>query len=325
MTGSSGLGGSGPGLPLLVGLIFTLSGCSPERPDGRDVSSAIDRRWIVQSSLEGDTLLSIPAQVTQWGDRLAVLDLAPPHLRVFDRNGRQLWTAGTSGEGPGEFGNPYRIVAVDSQRLFVLDVQNARVTEIYSDRSVGRMMALPGQAIGVDFFVDGDTLVIASSGEPPGTAFVDFAGRADHRIESWQWADTLPPRTSLHRFIAKTPSGWVTAPKAGPGFFLHSHQEERFMEYIEPRPLVVGRVAEMHLSAGALMVEGDSIFVLYGGRRAPAPRQWPQLIDVYDLNGEYLKTYELPHPVMDVARFEGRFIAIVHEPTPGIVEFAPVG
>jgi hypothetical protein len=73
---------------------------------------------------------------------IAVLDRSRS-LRLFDRLGVHLWTAGRRGDGPGEFGYPQRITEISGDSLVVWDLTHSRVTVFSGDGALGRTLTVP--------------------------------------------------------------------------------------------------------------------------------------------------------------------------------------
>ena len=72
------------------------------------------------------------ADAAQVGDRIFVLDVRPPSLRMYDASGTYLATIGREGDGPGEFRYPRGLeVHPENGRLYVTDANSARVN-VYS-------------------------------------------------------------------------------------------------------------------------------------------------------------------------------------------------
>ena len=101
-----------PVLPLLVLVTLGIGSCTPGAPD----TSTGDVE-IVPSALttfpEGDELWGV-RDIIESGELIWVLTAVEPFLRAYDRSGRMLGDFGSSGEGPGELGNPWILSAATS-------------------------------------------------------------------------------------------------------------------------------------------------------------------------------------------------------------------
>lgn len=300
-------------------------GCEDDNPHGRNfIPVTWEETVLVEGDPDNDSLLGLPRRVVPWDDRLVVLEQTPPFVRVFDRRGELLWTHGTEGDGPGELRIAYDAAARSSDRLLVLDLEDYVVTELDSRGGLIRTFRLGDQVSGFHMTVRDDTLLVGST-YPAGTGFVSLENPEATRWEPLAWADTLPPEARFYLLIQPAPRGWVTAAKVGPGFFLHDRDTVRYVPFIDPRPIQDGAVLvpEVLLSARALMVQDDSIFMLYGGRAAHPEGERPEIVDVYALDGAYLRSYRLPMPTVHLTRVEDSFVAVVFDPAPSLRRWTP--
>lgn len=123
---------------------------------------------------------------------IAVLDGQALEVRLFDREGRHLWTVGRRGGGPGEFNGPTAMHFDSRGRLWVTDVGNARYSIFGSDGGFEgvRPRQVGGVVLGnAGVLTAADELIDLSPRIEPGRA-----GTLPIRIalETWK-LDTLPP------------------------------------------------------------------------------------------------------------------------------------
>lgn len=310
----------------LVVALVGVAGCGAgqEQADARRFpSSGWDETLIVAPDPLSD-ILSAPTNLVAADGELIVLDGAPPHVRKFDREGRLLWASGARGEGPGEFDSPTALTALSGGRVGILDAGLGRATVLDSDGQPDGVIRLPREAHGLDMTSSGDTLRVAAS-YPPATAFVPLADPDALVTRPIAWADTFPGYARLHSVIGGSQAAWVTALKAGPGFFVHTPDSTLFVEYVEPHPVQLGNVRsdEVLLSAHSVEVRGDSVYVLYGGRTVFPRGEGPRVIDVYGLDGSYSHSYRLPREVRKMILDDDAFIVLVDAPAPGVLRLVP--
>ena len=324
-------------VPRLIRFAFLLApsvgGCLGEESDGRRLSEITWDEKVIIGGSAADTTLSIPVQIIADDQGFVILDGVPPFVRAFDLYGQPTWTFGRTGEGPEEFKNPYRMVLNDRGNLLVLDARLYRLTEIGRDGLLERVVHIGLTAIGVDMAIVGDRLVIPVSGLRFGTVFLDLDSLGEASYERLEWADTIVAGASrangglkLSRLVAGLGESWVSAPRVGPGFFLHRGGKEKFVPYIDPGPVWIGSVERLSYAAQSLMVDSSRILILSGGRLEPPPvgRVLPNLVDTYAFDGDYLETFRLPTPVFELIEADGRFLGLVHEPYPALVEFTSI-
>lgn len=65
-------------------------------------------------------------------------------LRLFDSDGRHVWTAGRAGDGPGEFRAPYIVRGLEPDSIVVWDAGPNRLTVFSSDGQLARTATLQG-------------------------------------------------------------------------------------------------------------------------------------------------------------------------------------
>jgi len=77
-------------------------------------------------------------------DRIYVVDMQVPAVRIYDHDGSYVGDLGRSGEGPGEYGYPDSIVVASDGRIFLRDRQPGRITAFPPDGTVDATFQVPG-------------------------------------------------------------------------------------------------------------------------------------------------------------------------------------
>jgi len=281
-----------------------------------------------------DTTLLEPYLMAARYDR-AFLFEADQQIVCFDAAGRRLWTQGKAGGGPGEYRNVRDFKLGPDGNLWILDPGAARVTRVdtlgrYLDsrpmRTVSHSEALVPLRDGrVALFpprAEHDIALLDGAGEPAG--FDSIPWDSYRRIEYISRAH--------HTAVDPVSGRWVFGFAYGNGWFGFDStggSERRF--YVEPTrfPAVVqkvtdgGRTIETRLSrtdpsAVGLALQGDTLFVLFGGQG----RELGRNLDLYDLaSGNYLGSYLLPIKSDEIAVAGNRIFVLTTESAPRVAVF----
>ena len=163
--------------------------------------------------LEGDALFGLITSVrtTADGSRIHVLDSGAEEVTIWTADGTLIQRVGRSGEGPGEFSNPYALTLLDDG-FHVVD--NRRVTTFAHGGAVTETVALPrGLELGhspllyLDVFPDGSHVAVPAfpwatvDGSPWGE-LVEAAPllRISREAGSWE-VDTLAMRNVRNTWL----------------------------------------------------------------------------------------------------------------------------
>lgn len=101
-----------PILPLLVVVTLGIGACAPKLPDTLTGEVEISSSALT-TFIEGEELWGV-RDIIESGEVIWVLTATAPFLRGYDRSGRVLADFGGSGDGPGEFRNPWILSAATS-------------------------------------------------------------------------------------------------------------------------------------------------------------------------------------------------------------------
>lgn len=93
---------------------------------------------------EPGTDFGFVGSASRLGDgRLVLVESTSSEIRVFDRNGRLLFTAGGWGQGPGEFTSPPWIFVIHGDSIVAADFEASKLVVFGPDGSLGRTVRTP--------------------------------------------------------------------------------------------------------------------------------------------------------------------------------------
>lgn len=288
-----------------------------------------------------DTLLQAPARLAADPRGVFVADAYAGRLLRVDRAGRLLWAWGRRGSGPDELERP-RHLSVDARgRVWVLDLENARVVVLGADGQREASLSLAEVGSRPDAIVprpDGGVLVLSDHPERSITVLDATSGVVDRRSFPWAGFRHLPPLAS-QMVAASEPEGerWVAAFSMADGFFPFEGSEWSRVRgwYVEPIPATkvtvehrrsrdreqtTAWIEEPHFAAVDVSLDGDRILVLFHGKSTVASR----VVDIYSHStGEYLESLLLPSAVTALAYADSVYYGVVSDPYPAIVAWTP--
>lgn len=316
--------------------ISLIAGCGPRDssqvifpPDGiaLDSTGSAERHFLPDSlqllaqlggASERDTALFDPYMLEADGNHAYVVE-GDQRIQAYDTMARLVWSVGRDGGGPGEFRNIRDLKIAPNREIWAHDPVNARITRIGTNGRVtgfipvrvghSESMAPTSNTTAVlqPRYDQADIVTIDTSGQVIDSDTVRWKGFQELEVLSKQFETANDPATGR----------WVLAFSFGNGWFAfegHGGSERRF--YVEPTafPAVVKEVTNGgaavstklvrgDLSAHAVALVGDTMFVLFGGKELSR-----QQLDLYSwTSGKYLGTIALPEPVDDFA-ITGRYL-----------------
>ncbi len=131
--------------------------------------------------------------------QVLVVDATAPMIRLFDRNGRILWSGGRPGAGPGEYRLPIRARLLADGSIIVVDMTLQRITHLGPDRAVR-------QAVPIGRFAS--TATIARDGSVT-IGSDNFAGKLT--IARWRPGGALE-EVGVLPLVPRAPDGTMTFP-----------------------------------------------------------------------------------------------------------------
>ncbi len=146
---------------------------------------------------------------------LLVADRDAPILRAFDSSGTVAWSAGTPGQGPGEYRSVVRAVLLPGGEVAVVDFTNRRITRLSPQHRVVATTTLPFAPTTAGANATGDVLVGA---EGPLGAFGVVRWRGD------TVARVVPPRPEVEPAAAARGASVAVAPDGTMAFLVNNEQ-----------------------------------------------------------------------------------------------------
>lgn len=265
-----------------------------------------------------------------------VFDHGDMAVRAFDVDGRELWTVGRRGGGPGEFASASDLQTDASGNVYVLDNDNLRITQVSPRGNVERMVSLPRNTAAFGL------LPLAGSGVtivPRGTDAMamnipasNTTGRMSRYPESISFSTPIVGESYTARLrggaamVFRWSSRIVVLGSGG--------EVERVFDGIEATPFPEARVYPISIpgvsNARATRVDpdarqwsldsaahGDRLYILSGA----LSRNGGSLVDVYDTqSATYLGSHELPPPYQDRIALlpDGRLVTLERDLLPVI-------
>lgn len=308
----------------------------PDLPDRVIREVAWDTLFRLGGTLQ-DTLLQGPSRIAAYAGGAYVADHFAGRLLRLDREGRVLWTWGNRGGGPDELQHPRHLVVDDEHRIWILDIENARVAVVGSDGTRQASLPLDRLEAHPEAIVPREgagILVVTADRERPFVIIDEDGHVVDRQPFPWPGFRGLPPLASQARlaYHAKT-DRWVTAFTMADGFFPFTGLRWSGVRgwYVEPvstsrvvverrrsgeREQTISRVEEPHFAAADVALTGDRLLILFQGSTRMANR----VVDMYAFTtGEYLESLLLPTHVSSFAYADSVFYGIVEDPYPAVV------
>lgn len=279
-----------------------------------------------------DTTLLAPGWIRLWGNRIALLDWPNQNLRVLSRSGELLWSVGTRGGGPSEFGQVSSIAVGPDGNMWLLDSRNVKIMQFDSAGAFVRAVPLQHMPVPLgEFVMTADRILFPTQSPEHGVIETDLDSARILRSWPFPWPEPLDWRLNLAMVYAASASGdvWALAFMYGPGFMVFRGDSVAIHRYIEPVPYVpksgphiraMGADSARFAALSGSIV-GDEIFFLFGGRprRQVHPLGEPTvLIDVYGLDGGYRRSYRLPGDTKAMVTEDGQTFYVLTETEDGL-------
>lgn len=310
------------------------------------------------TELSNPSDLARPSELVYASGRLVVVDgQGDDQVLVYDApSGRLLKKFGREGAGPGEFRVPWSAQATpaDSCCAWIYDAELRRFTliDILSDESrvdrVTRRVATLSSGMilmSVAWLNQRQLVATGILTEPARFAITDSLGRPIRYGGALpKAAPGVPPGVWQHAYqstVAVRPDGrrFAIATRHADRLEIYSATGELVAEAprrhrFEPQFTVAYVSGSPTMASGSDMRYGyvdaaanqDRVFVLYSGQSlgdAPSRAWFGQEVYEYDWDGNALRAFQLPVPVLAIAvTADGRrLFALQHDPLPALVQF----
>lgn len=312
------------------------AGGVPAYPMGeRLVREVTDTVMIVGGSAE-DTLLYTPTMVALTEDGVVVWDRDQSRLLSFSDEGELRWIYGRKGAGPGEFAGVTQIAVDHTNRVWVLDPDNVRISIIGSNGELERAFRIPDVGH-VDRLVPlGDDRAMLMGLDPMVHMVDDHGALQGSRAHPYLSYATLHPISAYNRALYDAESDSAVFFFYYGGGFLRTDPEltpvATLTSYVEniPFPEVVVQRTEgadgtvrtssmvnaSRLAAKAGTADAGVLNILFQGDTEYGNR----MIDRYSIgSGEYLGSWLLPDSARTIDVRRGLVAALVENPYPALV------
>jgi hypothetical protein len=346
--------GSGTLKGVAVGVLaatLPATGCRADRDDGRDAAVAeegtiavplrsaalLETRWLIapDPSLEPPLAAPVALEVDRARNRLLILELQPPELRVYDlRDGRFRATLGREGDGPGEYRYPSAI-AVDRTGVAAVLSMGGRLTFWKSDGTLAGIVRI-GAGMSTDIVAaQGDSFYVKTDRFPPEDVAEFRVATPDTVLARPRFRDagipgTEEPGRSLknHSYaVGGTPDGGLLISPPGPDYVIlrlgvkgrvrqkirrpevgplrRSEKEiEAIRERVRKSFAAAGRSAPADLSVPLYRPHVSRLAVASDGSIWALTRRGDgstAIIDSFAADGSFVASYRVPLRVADLA------------------------
>ncbi|HEX7091025.1 MAG TPA: hypothetical protein VF192_12865 [Longimicrobiales bacterium] len=315
----------------LAGMAVLLA-CRPDDPVGdpsRRHAGELDELYAVVGGLQDSVLLH--PRFPRVGDRgLVLYDQGRNAIEAFDRAGQLLWVFGKRGRGPGEFLRVTDLRLHQSGSIWILDLDNARLTILSPAGSYLRSLPIPRDAGLADrfYFLDARRIVLLAHRDPI-AAVMDTSGQLlGFRQHPWPEARNHHPMALAFKpLLDPDDDRLVLMQYYGAGLLATDRGLQtpaRLIPYVEPIPIpdvhvarsasrTVATIQTRTLAAVDGVRDGDDVYILFGGLTDGSRR----FVDHYDLEtGRYLDTWLLPSPARYIAVAGDTLFSVHMDPLP---------
>ena len=304
----------------------------------RNVAAASwDTLFIAGSGGVDDTLFARPHRVSVVGDLVLVGNGMTDRVIALDKNsGDVRWTFGRRGGAPTEFSGIVDIKAARGGTILVLDYGNGRVTELSTAGEflgVRDLKHLPAPPFAILPLGDRAIAMSPGGGARPFMELGPDSFDLRKRLPL-AWPDSIPTLANTELSLAEgSGNQWVSAFALGPGFIVWKGDVPSAHRYIDYVPFAnrvnaaIRRIGADSARYGArsMSISADEIFMLFGGRpvRSSHPGEPTVWIDVYSLEGAYLRSYRLPFDTDAMAMDGSTFYLLASDDAPELIALRP--
>jgi hypothetical protein len=262
------------------------------------------------------------------------LDFSSQNLRGFSSSGDLLWAFGRPGRGPGELGSLSSAAAGPDNTLWILDVRNQKTITLDQRGSIRSEFRHDLPSLPDQMSATRDQIIFITQRADPGLMLSSPDLKTVTTYPS-PWPDVADSLNLTAHISSLRDGRWVIAYQYGPGFVVGSGNDWSRYTYIDSIPWArkvnpmlrtTGKYVAQY-GAVSIDVVGDEVFMLFGGRpsrydHGPLPTV---LVDVYRLDGRYMRSYRIPFHA-DAMKTDGKifyFLTETDEGMPTILALRP--
>lgn len=297
--------------------------CSATRQCARCVAGDISRRRGARQTSLKPELLAVGRE------SIVLFDFGSYEISSYTLSGKQVWTSGRKGSGPGEFTAPTSMVVDSRGTIYLLDPGNSRVSVFSNGGGYQRSIPLEQRLHRLAVLTDGsligspisDKLLLSFDTDGKQTAAMalpEELSRLSPLVrENHLLSNNRDELLVLHRWSTKTltvrgadfsliRTGELLNPQAFPGLKSYSANKGTVVSRVDPAASRVVRYAT---------IRADTLFVI--DNRDDEGRQF---IDAYRLESlKYISSRLTPARLRAFAFSGDQLIGLVDDPLPALV------
>ncbi len=322
-----------------MALLLFAPGCQSGDQAGGRVFHPVTWDTIAMFGSPSDTVLMRPDVMRGWGEGVVVLDGRYARVTAFDGDANPRWIYRATGEGPGELRQPSDAYTLSNGDLVVLDRFNLKVVTIDPEGQFVSERRLSELSFSPTFLLpfDGPTALAVGMGLRPSVLDLEM-GTPITSIRLPLSEPVLPGFRSVTYGAADATSGvWVLGMRFGPDWWIgrneevlgpHSYVEEVLHQYsgrqveIAPNTFMMDPSSvdnpDTMMGPRGIAVDGDEVFMISGGSLT-IPGVHRDRLDVYSIDGRYLRTHVLPTEASHLVKNGSRFFLLRPDPYPQLL------
>lgn len=326
-------------LRLLPSLLLLFAACQEADTEGDRVFHPVRWDTIAIYGSPSDTVLMMPEGMRGWGDGVVVLDSRYSRVTAFDGGGHLRWVYRATGQGPGELLRPSDAYTLSNGDVVVLDRYNLKVVTIDPEGQFVRERRLSELNFSPTFLLPSDETTALAVGVGLRPSVLDIEkGTPVSSIRLPLSEPVLPGfRSITYGASDATREVWVLGMRFGPDWWVgrneevfgpHSYVEEVLHQYagqqveIAPNTFIMDPSSvdnpDTMMGPTGIAVDGDEVFMISGGSLT-IPGVHRDRLDVYSIEGRYLRTHVIPVEASNLVKNGSRFFFLRPEPYPQLL------